>query len=80
MSAGGGDRAAGRTTLECPCCGDDGCESNDRGEFFDGQSLTCGCPGWVTVEEDGEAWINSGDELCRKCGHGAWQKCTEDQR
>lgn len=53
-------------TLECPCCGDIGVESND-GLFQDGQPLTCGCPGWVSVEEDGDAWINNGDEPCPRC-------------
>jgi hypothetical protein len=51
--------------LECPCCGDDGAESySDEGWFYDGQALICGCVGWVTVEENGEAWINNGDDPC----------------
>ena len=49
--------------LECPCCGCEGAEPAKDG-FYDGQSLTCGCPGHVCVEEDGSAWINNGDELC----------------
>lgn len=53
--------------LECSCCGDDGAMSNAAGEFFDGQPLICGCPGHVCVEEDGDAWVNAGDEPCPKC-------------
>ena len=53
-------------TLECPCCGDDGAVSVD-GYFSDGQPLTCGCPGWVVVEEDGDAWVNNGDTPCQQC-------------
>lgn len=56
-----------KETLECPCCGDDGAYANAAGEFADGQALTCGCPGWVTVEEEGEAWINNGDAPCDRC-------------
>lgn len=54
------------STLECPCCGDDGAESIE-GEFTDGQALICGCPGWVSIEPDGEAWINNGDAVCQQC-------------
>jgi len=50
--------------LECPCCGDDGAEANWAGEFVDGQALICGCPGWVSVSEDEEPWINNGDTRC----------------
>lgn len=50
--------------LECPCCGNEGAEADADGWFTDGQSLICGCVGWVTVEETGEAWINNGDEPC----------------
>ena len=49
--------------LECPCCGDDGAVSV-TGEFTDGQSLVCGCNGWVSVDEDDGAWINNGDDPC----------------
>ena len=52
--------------LECPCCGDDGAASNAEGEFYDGQPLICGCPGWVTVSED-DVWINNGDQPCQQC-------------
>lgn len=51
------------TTLECPCCGDDGAVSKD-GLFHDGQSLVCGCVGWVSVDENGDVWINNGDDQC----------------
>ena len=54
------------TTLECPCCGDDGAES-PYGLFYDGQELICGCPGWVSVDEDGDVWINNGDDVCPRC-------------
>jgi hypothetical protein len=52
--------------LECPCCGDDGAVSDAQGWFSDGQPLICGCPGWVSVDED-EAWINACNEPCAKC-------------
>jgi len=58
----------GLTYLGCPCCGDDGAASDGEGCFYDGQELICGCPGWVSVDEDGEAWINNGDASCPKCG------------
>lgn len=51
--------------IECPCCGDDGAVSDSAGLFFDGQPLICGCRGWVSVDEDGAAWINNGDEPCQ---------------
>ncbi len=53
--------------LECPCCGDDGAVSDDNGEFYDGQVLICGCPGWVSVNGDEDPWINNGDAPCQKC-------------
>ena len=52
--------------LECPCCGDEGATPTKDG-YWDGQPLTCGCPGLVCVEEDGEVWINNFDEPCGKC-------------
>jgi hypothetical protein len=55
------------TTLECPCCGGIGAEANAAGEFVDGQPLVCGCPGWVSVDEDDGPWINNGDEPCQRC-------------
>ena len=54
-------------SLECPCCGDDGATANAAGDFVDGQPLECGCPGWVSVDEDDGAWINNGDEPCIQC-------------
>lgn len=57
----------GLTYLECPCCGGNGAASDAEGCFYDGQGLICGCPGAVSVDEDGEAWINSGDEPCAQC-------------
>lgn len=56
-----------RTYLECPCCGDDGAESDADGLFYDGQPLRCGCAGCVSVDGDGDeswAWINNGDAPC----------------
>ncbi len=50
--------------LECPCCGDDGAEPDTDGLFHDGQLLICGCVGSVSVDEDGDVWINNGDEPC----------------
>ena len=55
------------TYLECPCCGDDGAESDAHGLFYDGQPLICGCPGMVSLDAETEPWINSGDEQCLKC-------------
>jgi hypothetical protein len=55
------------TYLECSCCGDDGAASDGEGCFYDGQALICGCPGWVSVDEDGDAWINNGDDACEIC-------------
>lgn len=56
----------GRRTLECPCCGDDGAVSDAGGMFYDGWPLICGCTGVVSVDEDGEPWINNLDEPCPK--------------
>lgn len=49
--------------LECPCCGDEGAESDSEGYFYDGDPLICGCSGWVSCDEGG-AWINNGDTPC----------------
>lgn len=49
--------------MECPCCGDDGAESDEDGFFFDGQGLICGCHGWVSADED-ETWINTDGCAC----------------
>lgn len=54
------------SSLECQCCGDVGAEADRDGLFSDGQKLTCGCPGWVSVAED-DAWIVNGDLPCAKC-------------
>jgi hypothetical protein len=54
-------------TVECPCCGDDGAVGDVHGRFWDEQPLTCGCPGHVCVEEDGDVWVNNGDEFCLRC-------------
>jgi hypothetical protein len=55
------------TTLVCPCCGDDGAVSDASGYFTDGQPLTCGCPGMVSVDTESDPFINNGDEPCPKC-------------
>ena len=60
-----------RETLECPCCGDEGAVADDRGEFFDGQPLVCGCPGHVTLDGESEPWINNGDSPCPRCSQPA---------
>lgn len=59
----------GLTYLECPCCGDNGAASDGEGCFIDGQTLICGCPGWVSVDSDGDEdpYINNGDAPCLKC-------------
>ena len=59
----------GLTYLECPCCGDNGAASDGEGCFVDGQALICGCPGWLSVDSDGDEdpWINNGDAECAKC-------------
>jgi hypothetical protein len=51
------------TYLECPCCGDEGAESDAAGEFYDGQPLICGCAGSVSVDED-DVWINVDSDEC----------------
>jgi len=61
---------SGKVYLECPCCGDDGSESDSDGLFYDGQALICGCPGLVSVDEDGDYWINNFDAPCQKCEEG----------
>ena len=53
--------------IKCPCCGDVGAVQNVDGLYEDEQPLICGCPGHVCVEEDGDAWINNGDEPCTRC-------------
>ncbi len=65
----GWEARVGLTYLECPCCGGDGAVSDGDGLFSDGQTLVCGCPGWVSVDADGdeEPWINNGDARCAKC-------------
>ena len=55
------------TTLECPCCGDDGAVSDAEGCFYDGQSLVCGCPGHVSCDSESEPYISNGDEPCLMC-------------
>jgi hypothetical protein len=54
--------------LECPCCGDTALDDPGGDGYLDGTPIECGCPGWVSVEPDGEAWVNNGDEPCPKCG------------
>lgn len=54
--------------LECPCCGDTALDDPGGDGYLDGTPIECGCPGWVSVEPDGEAWVNSGNEPCPKCG------------
>lgn len=38
-------------TLDCPCCGDDACEGDAEGLFYEGQALICGCKGYVVVDD-----------------------------
>lgn len=59
------DPRAARVYLECPCCGDEGAESDEDGCFTDGQPLMCGCVGHVSAAADDEdPWIHSGDDPC----------------
>jgi hypothetical protein len=58
-------------TLECPCCGDEGAVADAEGCFTDGQPLTCGCPGMVSVDTESDPFINNGDEPCAKCARKA---------
>ena len=57
------DETRVRATIKCPCCGDVGAEADEHGLFVDGQSLICGCAGWLSVTED-DAWVNNGGEPC----------------
>ncbi len=72
------DRAE-RLYLECPCCGDDGAESDDGGEFYDGQPLICGCVGLVSVDSETDPWINTGDEPCA-CGESRLNMPEDDAK
>jgi hypothetical protein len=72
MSNQGPAPTGAQETLECPCCGDVGATANHDGTFDDGDGLECGCSGWVTVEEDGDVWINNGDQPCKPTA-----KCQE---
>lgn len=47
---------------KCPCCGYD----DEAEHIFDGTQVSCGCPCWWSVGEDG-AYIAEGDEPCPKC-------------
>lgn len=44
--------------LECPCCGDTGAISDERGLFHDGQKTACGCIGSVSCDSETEPWLN----------------------
>lgn len=56
------------TYIECPCCGSEVEPTHIEG-FLDGDELTCGCLGYVHVDEDGEAWVWLEDtEECPECG------------
>jgi len=64
-----GDVWADLPTLECPCCGEVGAKADpSTGLFTDGEKVTCGCGGWVSVtNDDEEPWINMGERPCPKC-------------
>lgn len=51
------DHLGDRTSLYCPCCGDDGAFSDRSGEFYDGQPLDCECTGHVSVSAEEEPYI-----------------------
>lgn len=57
------------TYLECPCCGEEGAMSSPDGRFEDEQPLICGCPGHVSINDDGETWIDNGEGFCAHCQH-----------
>lgn len=48
--------------LYCPCCGKDAAESDTSGCFYDGQPITCGCVGHVSVSaeptEEPYVWVD----------------------
>ncbi len=53
-----------KTYLECPCCGAEGAESNERGLYYDGQPLTCGCNGIVSCDAESDAYVSVDDCPC----------------
>ena len=51
-------------SLECPCCGYVGAESDEDGLFYDDQYIACECVGtWVSVCREDGAWISGDCEL-----------------
>ena len=54
------------TFIECPCCGDDGAESNAEGYYYDGQPLICGCAGHVSCDSENEPDILIGECDCEE--------------
>jgi len=55
-------------TLECPCCGGDAASWTSAKPIYDGDPITCGCPGSVYVDEDhpGSVTIDE-SQPCPKC-------------
>lgn len=54
--------------LDCPCCGDEGAESDDQDMFADAQPLICGCPGQVSCDAESDPYINIDDMMpCVAC-------------
>lgn len=50
--------------LECPHCGDVAAYSDERGLFYDGQPLTCGCTGIVSADSESPAYaMTDGPDL-----------------
>lgn len=50
--------------LECPCCGDEGAESDANGYFLDGQKLICACNGNVCCDSETEPYVLVDDCDC----------------
>lgn len=47
------------TSIECPCCGCDGAESDADGFYWDGQPLICECIGQVSCCSETSPYINT---------------------
>jgi hypothetical protein len=54
--------------LECPCCGDIAARPDARGFYIDGQPITCGCGGHVTLDAETPPWVNVEGECAPQAG------------
>ena len=67
--------------LECPCCGGEGAYPDKDGLYHDGQSVVCGCPGMVSIDEDDGPWINiDADRPCERCNPPSRRRLTRNER